>query len=558
MKPNSMGFTVMVGLVLIFISLAVATPAAATPPFPHYFSGTVTANGEYVASGTTVTVLWQKDGGAWTEYMHVGTFWEQGSECSKYAVAVGGDDPETPDDEGPTDGEVVRFEIAGELGGSAIWHANGNSTLNLNRSSALPTVTPTPTRTNTPTSTSTPTRTNTPTPTNTFTPTSTPTVTNTPSRPQPTATPTLAAGQERIILQNGLEPQVIGPGPQYALDVYEGTEDTYLNDWDRHANFAAENRMEIRTNNVAEPIIRFDLSPLPEGPLTVEYAMLEIYAADWGGPRSLQAGAYRVLADWDVDAATWYSATSSTDWTEAGCSAIGFDREEVASAYQVVDAVGFWYTWDISAMVQSWYNFPADNHGVIIIAGPDVSAQYNFASADYHTQHLRPRLSITFVRGTPVPTATHTPGPSFTPTTAVTLTPTPSPTYRPGGTVEGLVWEDVNADQVPDLGEPPLAGAVVTLLDGQGSEVGTWTTLSDGIYHFDGLTEGQYTISAQALPGFEHTTPNTAVFYLAGTDVLVVDFGMRAVSTLTPTPIPSPTPTPWGETFRLLLPCVMK
>jgi len=514
------------------------------------FYGTVTAAGAYVASGTSVTAEWEKEPGVWAQCGSTSTYWSDGSQ---YSIGVQGDDDATTEvEEGPVGGDPVRFKVAGQVVvGTQVWQAGGGPTLlNLNRSGALPIVTLTPTSTNTPTPTNTPTSTNTPTPTNT------PTVTSTPSHPQPTATPTLAAGQERIILQNGLEPQVIGPGPQYALDVYEGTEDTYLNDWDRHANFATENRLEIRTNNVAEPIIRFDLSPVPEGPLTVEYAMLELYAADWGGPRSLQAGAYRILADWDVNAATWYSATTSTDWTEAGCSAIGFDREEVASAYQVVDAVGFWYAWDVTAMVQSWYDFPEDNHGVIIIAGPDVSAQYNLASADYHTQHLKPRLSITFVRGTPVPTTTHTPGPSLTPTTEVTLTPTPSPTYRPGGTVEGLVWEDVDADQVPNLGEPPLAGAVVALLDGEGSEVGAWTTLSDGRYRFDGLPEGQYRVSSQAPPGFEHTTLDTAVFYLTGTDVRVVDFGMRAVSTLTPTPTPSPTPTPWG--FRLLLPCVMK
>ena len=547
MKLNNRRVKRVLCLVFIFVVLVGASPAAADRPVPHVFSGTATAAGEYVASGTLVTAEWENSSHVWTQCGSTSTYWSSGSQ---YSIAVQGDDSFTTEvEEGPVDGDLVMFKVAGQLvAGTQEWHIAGVTPLNLNRSGALPTVTPTPTRTNTPTPTSTPTRTNTPTPTNT------PTVTNTPSRPQPTATATLTAGQERIILQNGLEPQVIGPGPQYALDVYQGTEDTYLNDWDRHANFATENRLEIRTNNVAEPIIRFDLSPLPEGSLTVEYAMLEIYAADWGGPRSLQAGAYRVLADWDVNAATWYSTTSSADWTEAGCSAIGFDREEVASAYQVVDAVGFWYAWDVTAMVQSWYNFPEDNHGVIIIAGPDVSAQYNFASADYHTQHLKPRLSITFVRGTPVPTTTHTPMPSLTPTTAVTLTPTPSPTHRPGGIIEGLVWEDVNADQVPDLGEPPLAGSVITLLDGQGSEAGTWTTLSDGIYRFDGLTEGQYTVSAQVPPGFEHTTLDTAVVYLAGTDVLVVDFGMRTVSTLTPTP----TPSPWGQTFRLLLPCVMK
>jgi len=547
-------------LVIIASALLVAMPAKAVPPFPHTFYGVVRANLECVASGTSVTVEWDNDGvGDWRQCAATGTYWQDN--CSHYVVNVRGDDPDTGGDEGPVAGEKVRFKVAGAVvSGQYDWQAGGSTALDLNRSGALPTVTLTPKATNTPTRTATPTRTNTPTPT------------NTPEKPPPTATPTLAAGQERIVFQQGLEISVENGGAGLSIvEAYEGTEDTHLDGYyNRDQNYAWEWKMAIRDAGTMRPLIRFDLSPLPEGPLEVQYAYLELYTADWATgsiDRPMSVSVYGVLRDWDVGAANWYTA-GPTDWTREGCNGIGTDREGGASDVQNVDYVGYWFTWDVTELVQGWLDDPATNKGVILVGEASSSLQFNFAASDYGTRALRPRLSITFVRGgveptatptvtptatvdwTQTPTATHTAGPSPTPTATATATTTPLPTFPPGAAIYGIVWGDMNVNQQIDAGEQPLAGATITLLDGSHAQVGTYTTHSDGYYSFISLAEGNYTVAALPPAGYWLTTPGTAVVYLGADDVVPVYFGALLTATATPT---APTPSP-----AVMLPIIMR
>jgi len=549
MKRNSVGCRVIVFLVLVLVELGNAALVLAAPPFPHWFYGTVRAAGEYVASGTTVTAEWEKTPGSWVTCGATQTYWDGGS---KYSFGVQGDDPDTPGEEGPIDGDPVRFRVAGQLiAGTVSWQEGGSTPRDLARSDALPTVTPTPIATNTPTPTLTPTRTNTPTPT------------NTPDRPPSTPTPTLAAGQERIVLQNGLEvgTESGGAGLWNGASVYEGTTDTHLHSWYPDVNYEREWKMAIR-GGVAKPIIHFDLSPLSGIPLTVEYAMLELFAADWGGGAPVSVGAYRVLADWNVSTATWNVADAGVAWGAEGCSGVGVDVAGEPSDTQTVDYVGFSYSWDIADMVQAWHDNPETNKGVILVVDSGGAVQYNLASADHGRQAWRPRLCITFVRGTPeptatptselspTPTATHTAGPSPTPTATASGTPTPMPTFPPGGAIRGIVWEDRNVNQGIDPGEPPLAGATLVLFDEWNREVARYDTRADGVYCFVGLGAGQYTVTALQPAGYWLTTPGTAVVYVGLEDVVTVNFGAFNTATATP--------TPWTPVATMLLPLVMK
>ena len=152
--------------------------------------------------------------------------------------------------------------------------------------------------------------------------------------------------------------------------------------------------------------------------------------------------------------------------------------------------------------------------------------------------------------GAPTPTSTATPDGTPVVTATATATASPSPTSKPVRAIGGVVWEDVDADGKPEAGEPPLPGAVVRLLNGQGAEVGQRTTPADGIYLFNDLPAGQYSVTAQMPAGYQLTTPATAVVYLTGYGTVPVDFGALLVATLTP--------TPGGQAYRVLLPCVWK
>lgn len=64
------------------------------------------------------------------------------------------------------------------------------------------------------------------------------------------------------------------------------------------------------------------------------------------------------------------------------------------------------------------------------------------------------------------------------------------------------VYEDTNNNGQLDNGEPPVAGASVVLLDGDGNVVDSTFTDSNGFYSFDGLTADSYTIRVFAPEGF--------------------------------------------------------
>jgi large repetitive protein len=63
-----------------------------------------------------------------------------------------------------------------------------------------------------------------------------------------------------------------------------------------------------------------------------------------------------------------------------------------------------------------------------------------------------------------------------------------------GTTVAGIVFKDVNGNNVRDTGDPGLPGVILTLKNSLSATVGTATTAADGTYSFSGLPSGNYTV----------------------------------------------------------------
>jgi len=114
--------------------------------------------------------------------------------------------------------------------------------------------------------------------------------------------------------------------------------------------------------------------------------------------------------------------------------------------------------------------------------------------------------------------------------------------YRGSGSIGDYVWIDINGDGVQDPGEQPIENVTVTLVgdvDGDGiDEIATTTTDADGLYLFDYLPAGDYTITVDnsTLPaGLGQTydddglgTAHTSDYALnAGEDNREQDFGYR-------------------------------
>jgi SdrD B-like protein/IPT/TIG domain-containing protein len=80
------------------------------------------------------------------------------------------------------------------------------------------------------------------------------------------------------------------------------------------------------------------------------------------------------------------------------------------------------------------------------------------------------------------------------------MTPSPGP-----NSISGTVVNDLNGNHLVDPGEPPLAGAIVTLQDNTGALVGTTTTGADGSFTFANLADGTYTLVEVDPSGFSST-----------------------------------------------------
>ncbi|MEA2602424.1 MAG: large repetitive protein [Acidobacteriota bacterium] len=115
--------------------------------------------------------------------------------------------------------------------------------------------------------------------------------------------------------------------------------------------------------------------------------------------------------------------------------------------------------------------------------------------------------------------------------------------YRGTGSVGDRLWLDTNGDGVQDAGEAGINGTTVQLFDGLGNLLATTATAGDGIYHFNNLTAGTYSVRivTSTLPaGVAQTydldgvaTPDAATFALAAAASRDdVDFGYRGTASV--------------------------
>ena len=79
---------------------------------------------------------------------------------------------------------------------------------------------------------------------------------------------------------------------------------------------------------------------------------------------------------------------------------------------------------------------------------------------------------------------------------------------RGTGIIGNFVWNDLNGNGLQDVGEPGLAGSVVTLTNAAGTTLGTVTTTATGAYSFTNLAPGTYNVSFTTPAGYLPTLVN--------------------------------------------------
>ena len=104
--------------------------------------------------------------------------------------------------------------------------------------------------------------------------------------------------------------------------------------------------------------------------------------------------------------------------------------------------------------------------------------------------------------------------------------PPPTPTPQPTGQLNAYVWNDLDKDGRPDAGEPPLAGATITIYDGTGqNEVDRKLTGGDGYARFALPAPDDYVVIMTPPWGMAPSTPTEYSVVINVDVVLEVPFG---------------------------------
>ena len=123
----------------------------------------------------------------------------------------------------------------------------------------------------------------------------------------------------------------------------------------------------------------------------------------------------------------------------------------------------------------------------------------------------------------------------------------------PSGRIDGVVFEDKNANAFQERDERGLEGVNINLLTVEGALKISVQTLGDGKFFFDQLESGSYVIEEIDPEGYESVDSNRRRVELASGLNLHLSFADRPLPPTptptptmvpTPTPVPPPTPTP--------------
>ena len=247
-----------------------------------------------------------------------------------------------------------------------------------------PTPAATPTRTATASATATSNLSPTPTRTATQTSTQTPVLSPTQTR-TPTITPTRTPSPTPVT-------------KVFQFDSYLGASDTFLSFYRPETPWNGDDSLRIsgRESGSERALVRFDLQGQIPSNAQVLSAKVSLFAWSRRTLFGMRVSAYDVLRSWNVDQATWNSASAMGTWGMAGCDEPGSDRVGEPASSRFVYFTNYFYDWDVTSLVQRWISNPASNRGVLFV-GHDVDQDIRFRASEWRVESQRPRLSVTYL-----------------------------------------------------------------------------------------------------------------------------------------------------------------
>jgi len=297
---------------------------------------------------------------------------------------------------------------------------------------SLATPTPTPTNTLTPSNTPTDTLTPSNTPTDTLTPSNTPTPSDTPTPTPsntPTPTPTFTPLPTAIANCGGGTTVVLRPGA-------EGF-DSMLDQGAASTNYGSAITATVGGESGGafhrRMVIKFDLASIPTDAV-IDQAVMCLYLVSEGHEQNVNIAGYPLLRDWVEDEVTWNIWKTGNNWTTAGATSVGDDREGTAiGSFTLIDnsPAGTEFVMQLTASrVQDW--LAGSNYGLIVQEDMAQDSYSVWGTSDHGTAAYRPALAIDY--HIPTATPTLTPSPTLTVTATSTITPTDTLTPTPSDT----------------------------------------------------------------------------------------------------------------------------
>lgn len=129
--------------------------------------------------------------------------------------------------------------------------------------------------------------------------------------------------------------------------------------------------------SIQNALIQFDLSGYASADLVGKSATLRLYV----GAKDLfgHVLAKRVTRSWVEGTGTAGSTTDGADWNTYDGTNLwttpGGDSDAAVIADTLVDAVGQWYSWDITDLVEDWVDGVYSNYGLMMVSGDPLPGQ---------------------------------------------------------------------------------------------------------------------------------------------------------------------------------------
>ena len=196
---------------------------------------------------------------------------------------------------------------------------------------------------------------------------------------------------------------------------YAGTTDTYISQSAPTSNFGSSAELTIvgdyggGSGNDLASLLKWDISSIPPGSL-VDSAQITLDVFD----RTTGAfQLYELKRDWVEAEASWNVFAAGSGWQTSGAQGpldrgpllLGAISPATTRSFHI--SLG---SHDISlnangrALVQSWINDLATNHGIILVSSSSTSGDVlGVRSSEYGTAAQRPKLTVTYIQ--PVPFA---------------------------------------------------------------------------------------------------------------------------------------------------------